>query len=88
MHINCSVHIYRHIVGEEHSKNKKRKKTANRDLILQVHTGADTGFQTINNKTSGGGGGLSAFGRYYERGGVLSACVRSKHKVFGQKRGL
>ena len=36
MHIHCSVHIYRHIVGEEHSKNKKRKKIANRDLILQV----------------------------------------------------
>ena len=46
-----------------------------------TESGADTGFQTrggggvVNNKTSGGGGGGAD-------------CVRAKHKVFGQKRGL
>ena len=39
---------------------------------FSVTAGADTGFQTrllINNKTSRGGGVLSAFGRFYERAG-------------------
>ena len=35
MHVHCSVHIYRHIVGEE-PKMKQEKKTANRDWVLQV----------------------------------------------------
>ena len=41
----------------------------------------------MNNKTSGGGGGvLSAFGRFLRAGGAVR--VRTRSKVFGQKRGL
>ena len=46
---------------------------------------SDKGELLINNKTSGGGGGGGGAVRFRP---ILRACVRAKHKVFAQKRGL